>query len=198
MSLLPIHSTSPSGASLVATSASFNSRLWTNLTGISAGRYSMLFKFVGLAVFFLLCNCVYRIYKPKTGTDFSKNPVTPEVVSLSTVKTPVLPNGIEQNQVDELVNMFTQHFKTWEKPQEGPITYNHRDPTERVISPDELETICKGVRPETNAGQQKCAHLFKYLKEQEIIASFEIQRCANYFCKLHDKFIQKLKNPSTS
>jgi hypothetical protein len=193
MSIPPIHLTNCLRTSLVTLPIRFGSRLWANLTRTSAGRYPTLFKIAGLAAVSGLLYCTWWAYRSRTvNRSNQKSSPSPSTVEISQPETSTTPsNEVEQSQVDEIVKIFTEHFKWLQDPQQAKI--HNKNPTQPVIYLPDLKTICKGEDP-TFDEMRVFNRLRTHLQEKKITTSCIPMRVNQYQFTLHEEFIQKLKS----
>ncbi len=163
--------------------------MWENLNLSSSGHDYTLFKIVGIAVVLVILGLAYKAYKARTGGSSVSGPssVSPSSVQTSEAeKKKPLPNGVQEWQVREMIQIFTKHIKAWENPE---IAANcNVDPTKMTVDCEDVERICKGL------GQRN--YLFDYLKEDGVINSYGFQRFDACGVVLSEKFVQTLKAPS--
>jgi hypothetical protein len=193
MSQPPIYSTNFSRASLATFSTRFGQLGWENLTGTLASRHSTLFKILGLAAIFGLLVVTWWVYNSRTvNKPNQKSPLSSSTIDISKPETPALPNGINQAQVDEIINIFTRNFKYCQAPQ--ALKMEGRSSTTPIIWLGDLQEICKGQEPEFGEARVLFNRLCTYLQEQKIIASCTPMRCSQWQLILHKDFIQKLES----
>jgi hypothetical protein len=193
MSPPPIYSTNFSRAPLVAFSTRFGQLGWENLTGTLASRHSTLFKILGLAAVFGLLGVTWWVYNSRTvNKPNQKPPLSSSTIDISQPKTPALPNGIDQAQVDEIINIFTRNFKYFQDPQ--ALKMEGSSSTTPIIWLGDLQEICKGKEPEFGEAKEVFGRLCAYLQEQKIIASRTPMRCSQWQLILHKDFIHKLES----
>lgn len=194
MSTPPIQSTGLPTTSLPNFPTRLGAKLWESLTWALTSRHSTTFKIVGLVAVIGLLYCGWRLWSSMGSKTVSKpNPQPlPPPVELPQQNTAALPDGITQEQVDELVHVLTANYRKFVSGSLAvrPGVTLTKSPVYLV----ELEKICKGKTP---GNDDELVRTFKrlctYLQEQKIIVSCVDCRCFSYELTLHEEFIQKLR-----
>ena len=177
--------------------------MWENLNLSSSGHGYTLLKIVGIAVVLGVLGLAYKAYKARTGgssvSQKTHEPsrglgiTAPSSISSSSVQTSEaekkspLPYGIQEWQVEEMIQIFTTHFKTFENPEIAASM--RKDPMKVAVGCTDVERICKKL--------DQYNHIFDYLKEEGVINSYEVQRVNHFEVVLSEKFVQALKAPSS-
>ena len=173
----------------------WSSWMWENLNLSSSGHDYSLLKIVGIAVVLGILGLAYKAYKARTGGSSGDlgitSPSSASSLSLQTSeaeKKKPLPNGVQEGQVREMIQIFTNHFKAFENPK---IAADHgADPTKVTVGPVDVERMCKKL--------VRYDYLFDYLKEKEVINSYKCLRVNAFEVVLSEKFVQTLKAPGDS
>ena len=171
--------------------ARVGSKLWENMTWAVTSRHSITFKIVDLVVLsgLLLLYCACRVYISMASREVNKpNPPTPSLVPLQPI-TEALPDGIKQEQVDEIIKIFISNYRNCSRPDATP--------TQPIIQLGDLEKCREGRTANNLKTEQRLLLLARYLKNQKIITSpgeepFIELRSLHYQFTLHEEFIKKL------
>lgn len=191
MTVLPIQTTNSTTSPLTFPNR-LGSKLWENMTWAMTSRHSTTFKIMGLVVLagLLLLYCACRVYISMASREVNKS--TPSLVPpLPQPITEALPDGIKQEQVDEIIEIFTQNYRNCSRPDSTP--------TQPVIYIGSLEKCREGRTAENPKTVQRLLSLARYLKNQKIITSLSDEepyidlRNVHYQFTLHEEFIKKLK-----
>lgn len=173
--------------------------MWENLTWTLSKPHSTTFKIVGLSAVLGLLYAAWRLcsFLGSRTVSKSNSRSLPFPVELSKKTTATLPAGIKQEQVDEIIGLFTSNYRLFESGTH--LTKPGTTATQPVIHLADLTKSCEIPRePGRGKTQATFFSICTYLKEQKIIVSCNPTRDYQYQFTLHEEFIQKLKDDTKS